>query len=239
MLIFCVGSILFGMFGVMRLGWEKLRRVAAIDAAFEAISICAEKGRPMVYHPGSLSVLQGNPYVPSILELVKFFAVKAGEAGVRIVTSCYVHPLLRTQLADYTKQGYITSGHPELFREEDHKYYPDYITGTQGTIGIVHDEKPGAAVIVGSHWWYSSTAIVEAAVVEGAFTIAGSAAPDDNCGNVIAADYVVFSEEALAMGAYLSDDPMDGAILVGEDFFKIVLIIGIVGMFLVTLLGVV
>ncbi len=218
------------MYGMRRLGNIELRRVPAIDAALDAIAVCAERGRPLLITPGGIGFagiyLAARPYVswlPSIMELVKYLAEKAGEAGVRII-SVNTNPFGKMQTVDFTIQGYVKAGHPELFREEDHIFFPDYIAGVPGTIGIIHDEKPAAAIMIGSHAWYSSVSIAEAARIEGAYTIGGTPFPDDTCGVCIAADYVVFSEEVVAMGTYLSDDPVDKSILVGEDIFKIFLI---------------
>jgi hypothetical protein len=50
--------------------------------------------------------------------------------------------------------------------------------------------------------------------------VAGEIWPNDNSMAALVADYLSFAEENIAIGSYLSEDPVPKAILAGEDLIK-------------------
>jgi hypothetical protein len=50
--------------------------------------------------------------------------------------------------------------------------------------------------------------------------VAGEIWPNDNSMAALCADYLSFAEENTAIAPYLTDDPVPGAILAGEDIIK-------------------
>jgi hypothetical protein len=50
--------------------------------------------------------------------------------------------------------------------------------------------------------------------------VAGEIWPNDNSMAALCADYLSFAEENVAIGAYLTEDPVPKAILAGEDLIK-------------------
>ena len=63
--------------------------------------------------------------------------------------------------------------------------------------------------------------MIESLYLEDGFTVAGTVYPADTAGAALAADVVTFGEENVAMGSYVSGDPLSLSCLVGEDFVKL------------------
>ncbi|MBL7118840.1 hypothetical protein ISS96_02380 [Candidatus Bathyarchaeota archaeon] len=125
---------------------------------------------------------------------------------------------------DFMQQGYAESGHPERFIPTDIRYYPDNTALNLSDVEMAHRLPFGSAVMVGGHNQTSNVVIYEALAYEGAMIVAGEIWPNDNSMAALCADYMSFAEENIAIGAYLSDDPVPGAILAGEDVIKVFLI---------------
>ena len=207
----------------------KLRRHPAVDACDEAVRICSEKGRPFMYSMGDISVTGVSrqmrfSWVPSLLELQKHLASLSAKLNVKSDWFCYGNPLTSLMIRDYVEQGYVEGGKPEMFHAEDIHYYPEYISGTLGIVSQIELLKPAAGVVIGAHHWQTCQTLYEQLSKEGAFIVAGDVSADDNSSSTIAADYCTFGEENIAMGAYLSADPVAKSVLVGEDFYKLCLI---------------
>jgi hypothetical protein len=120
--------------------------------------------------------------------------------------------------------GYAMSGHPERFVPEDIFFYPDNTALVLSDVDKIHRHNIGAAVMIGGHNQTSNIVIYEALATTGAMLVAGEIWPNDNSMAVLCADYLSFAEENIAIGSYLSEDPMPKAILAGEDLIKAFLI---------------
>ena len=74
--------------------------------------------------------------------------------------------------------------------------------------------------MIGGHNQTSNIVIYEALATTGAMLVAGEIWPNDNSMAALCADYLSFAEENIAIGSYLTDDPVPKAILAGEDIIK-------------------
>jgi hypothetical protein len=102
----------------------------------------------------------------------------------------------------------------------------------------IHRHNIGAAVMVGGHNQTSNIVIYEALATTGAMLVAGEIWPNDNSMAALCADYMSFAEENIAIGSYLTDDPVPKAILAGEDIIKAFLIGVLIFGSILTALGV-
>jgi hypothetical protein len=121
---------------------------------------------------------------------------------------------------DFMEAGYGMSGHPERFNPDDIYFYPDNTGLVLSDIEKIHRYNIGAAVMIGGHNQTSNIVIYEALATTGAMLVAGEIWPNDNSMAALCADYLSFAEENIAIGSYLSDDPVPKAILAGEDIIK-------------------
>jgi hypothetical protein len=210
---------------------EKLRSIPTVEASLEAVRASAEKGNPVLFDTGwtganfwgHSSGLTTLCFVPATLELLRAMAKEAGNLGVRIVTGT-TNAIYALMSHDFMQKGYAESGHPERFIPTDIRYYPDNTALNLSDVEMAHRLPFGAAVMVGGHNQTSNVVIYEALAYEGAMIVAGEIWPNDNSMAALCADYMSFAEENIAIGSYLSEDPVPGAILAGEDIIKVFLI---------------
>jgi len=198
-----------------------------VEASLEAVRVCAEKGTPLLFDSGwtganfwgASTGLTTLCFVPSTLALLKAIVTDAGKLGVRVITGT-TEPVYALMSADYMKAGYSVGGHPEMFRPDDIMFYPDNTALILNDVEMVHRYHMGAAVMVGGHNQTSNVVIYEALATEGSMLVAGEIWDNDNSYAVLCADYMSFAEENIAIGAYLSEDPVPKAVLAGEDLIK-------------------
>lgn len=209
----------------------KLRSIPTIEATLEAVRVAAEKGTPLLFDTGwtganfwgHSSGLTTLAFVPSTLELLKFVAIEAAPLNVRVITGT-TNAVYAMMSQDFMEAGYAEAGYPDRFNPEDIHFYPDNTGLVLSDVDKIHRFNIGAAVMIGGHNQTSNIVIYEALATTGAMIVAGEIWPNDNSMAALVADYLSFAEENIAIGAYLTDDPVPKAILAGEDIIKAVLI---------------
>ncbi len=208
-----------------------LRSIPTVEASLEAVRACSEKGNPLLFDTGwtganfwgHSSGLTTLCFVPATLELLRAISREAGNLGVRVITGT-TNAVYALMSHDFMQRGYAESGHPERFVPTDIRFYPDNTALNLSDVEMAHRLPFGAAVMVGGHNQTSNVVIYEALATEGAMIVAGEIWPNDNSMAALCADYMSFSEENIAIGSYLSDDPVPKAILASEDVIKVFLI---------------
>ena len=205
----------------------KLRPIPTVEASIEPVKVAAEKGTPLLFDTGwtgaafgaSAMTLTTLCFVPATLELLKRITSDAGKLGVRVITGT-TNAVYALMSQDFMQQGYQMGGHPEMYRSEDVNFYPDNTGLVLSDMELIHRLHVGAAVMVGGHTQSSNIVIYEALASQGAMLVAGEIWPNDNSMAALCADYLSFAEENTAIAPYLTDDPVPGAILAGEDLIK-------------------
>lgn len=205
----------------------KLRQIPTVEASIEAVRVATEKGTPLLFDTGwtganfwgHSSGLTTLAFVPSTLELLKNISQEAGRLGVRVITGT-TNAVYAMMSQDFMEAGYGMSGHPERFEPDDINFYPDNTGLVVSDVEKIHRHNIGAAVMIGGHNQTSNIVIYEALATTGAMLVAGEIWPNDNSMAALCADYLSFAEENIAIGSYLSDDPVPKAILAGEDIIK-------------------
>lgn len=225
-------SVFVGMFVTLLISSKLLRKIQlrplpTVEASLEAVRVCAEKGRPLLFDTGWVGTAFGASavnlatlsYVPTTLALGKVVATECGKLGVRMIQTTY-NALFALMARDYQQQGFVQSGHPELFSPDNVRYYPSNPALVLANVETVHHEKVGGAVMFGGHSQSSCVVIYEAIAGEGALLVSGEIWDNDNSMGALCSDYMGFSEENIAISSYLSDDPAVRAVLAGEDLIK-------------------
>jgi hypothetical protein len=209
----------------------RLRSIPTVEASLEAVRVATEKGTPLLFDTGwtganfwgHSSGLTTLSFVPSTLELLKNISREAGKLGVRVITGT-TNAVYALMSHDFMEAGFAMSGHPERFVPEDIFFYPDNTALVLSDVDKIHRHNIGAAVMIGGHNQTSNIVIYEALASTGAMLVAGEIWPNDNSMAALCADYLSFAEENIAIGSYLSEDPVPRAILAGEDLIKAFLI---------------
>jgi hypothetical protein len=238
-----VGSFVVLLISSVVLKGVKLRQIPTVEASQEAVRVSAEKGTPILFDTGwtganfwgASTGLTTLCFVPATLELLKGITTDAGKLGVRVITGT-TEPVYALMSQDFMRAGYTLGGHPERFNPEDINFYPDNTSLILSDVEYIHRYHIGSAVMVGGHNQTSNVVIYEALATEGAMIVAGEIWDNDNSMAVLCADYLSFAEENIAIGAYLTEDPVPKAVLAGEDLIKGFLIgVLIIGAFLYAL----
>jgi hypothetical protein len=209
----------------------RLRSIPTVEASLEAVRVATEKGTPLLFDTGwtganfwgHSSGLTTLSFVPSTLELLNNISREAGKLGVRVITGT-TNAVYALMSHDFMEAGFAMSGHPERFVPEDIFFYPDNTALVLSDVDKIHRHNIGAAVMIGGHNQTSNIVIYEALASTGAMLVAGEIWPNDNSMAALCADYLSFAEENIAIGSYLSEDPVPRAILAGEDLIKAFLI---------------
>jgi hypothetical protein len=205
----------------------KLRQIPTVEASLEAVRVATEKGTPLLFDSGwtganfwgHSSGLTTLAFVPATLELLKQISQEAGSLGVRVITGT-TNSVYALMSRDFMEAGFGMSGHPDRFNPDDINFYPDNTALVLSDVDKIHRMNIGAAVMIGGHNQTSNIVIYEALATTGAMLVAGEIWPNDNSMAALCADYLSFAEENIAIGSYLTDDPVPKAILAGEDLIK-------------------
>jgi len=214
-------------------GWKvSIRRLAALDALEDAVGRCAEMGRPLHYALGWYSIKQGSDYAPQKISgftVLGYVSELAGRYGVPVHVS-----LARSEelpmVREIVRQGYIASGHPEVYKEEEIQYITDALYGYfAGVSGRLMRDRPAANIMIGP-FEAEVCMFAETADALGALQIGGSAQTWQLPAWASVVDYCLLGEEVYAAGAYLSNDPGQQSSIVMLDWIKILLVaIAVIG----------
>jgi hypothetical protein len=121
------------------------------------------------------------------------------------------------------RQGYIASGHPELYKEEEIQYITDALYGYfAGVSGRLMRDKPAANIMIGP-FEAEVCMFAETANRLGAIQIGGSAQTWQLAAWASVVDYCLLGEEVYAAGAYLSAEPGQQSAIMMLDWIKIIL----------------
>ena len=222
----------------------QLRRLPQLTAADEYISMAAERGQPVVYYfgLGNQMATGGVNDVNAWCQVIKYSAQKTGELenmshGIGRSPQAYM------LLADYVRQGYMESPHPELFVPSNFYQVPGGITesgadsvelmdivnrrgcgalflyGTMGDSFRLYMASETAMTKYGAYCWHCSNG-GWAQGFAGAFS-----------------DTTTLSDEYLTLGAYLADDPKMTAPFIGKDIVKLIITAWLIILNILTVLG--
>ncbi len=95
-------------------------------------------------------------------------------------------------------------------------------------VGIMYREQVAANIMIGA-WYAESLLLTEAGAQTGGIQVTGSATVAQLPFLVVASDYCLMGEEIYAASAYLSKDPVQLAVVMGQDVAKVVTI-GVMGL---------
>jgi hypothetical protein len=207
--------------------------------------MAAERGKPVVYYfgLGNQHATGGVNDVNAWVNVIKYTARKTGELETTShgIGRC---PQSYMLLADYVRQGYMESPHPELYVPSNFYQVPGGISESGADsvelMDIVNRQGCGALFLYGTMgdsfrlYMAAETAMTN----DGAFCW--------HCSNGgwaqgfagAFADVTTLSDEYLTLGTYLADDPKMTAPFIGKDLVKIIIVCWLIGLNILTLLGV-
>jgi hypothetical protein len=204
-----------------------IRRIAGLDAIDEAVGRAVEMGGTVHWTHGlsisnKLFSKRSNEIVAGV-SILGYVAQLCARLGARLVCTVGTAELLPI-VEENLNTAFRAEGKPELFNQEDIKYYPEQ-SYTIGGVGVMEGENVKANIFAGA-FAHEAIIFAECGYYVGAFQVAcvvGTA-----YAFLPACDYCMIGEELLASGAYLSKDPIQLACFSGQDFGKILAIATII-----------
>ncbi|MCH8253468.1 MAG: fibronectin type III domain-containing protein [Planctomycetes bacterium] len=228
-LLVIMSLLIFGISFFMRrakLGAPvRLRKIAGLEAAEEAVGRATEMGRSILFVIG----LQDVNDIQTIagLTVLSRIARLAAEHGAELeVPTC--RSLVMTAARETVKEAFLAAGRPDAYNEDNIYYVTDEQFGFVAAVaGQMVREKPAACFYMGA-FFAESLILAETGNHVGAIQVAGTAMPAQLPFFVAAADYTLIGEEFFAASAYLSGEPTQLGSLQGQDVGKFVAIVLIV-----------
>jgi hypothetical protein len=197
-----------------------VRRLAGLDAIEEAVGRATEMGRPVHFSPGIVELTHERaPQTLAGLSVLSYVASLCAKYDTGLITTI-MKPDVYVVAEDVVKNAFLVEGKGD-------QYHPDmvrFIGAEQfayggAALGIMHREKVAANIMIGA-WYAESLMLTEGGAQTGGIQITGSATVAQLPFLVIASDYCLIGEEIYAASAYLSKDPIQLAVIQGQDLAK-------------------
>lgn len=224
-LILVTGAILYYLQRAQAGDLVKLRRLPQIDAIDEIVARCVEMDRGLWFLSGQ-GIMTNASQLPGILStfgILSYVTAKCAEYGASIHHPTNL-PIAYNIQFELMREAYEAAGKPEDFDPLDTILYIPAGAGRPYVTNESWKRKPAGAIMTG--FWYHYTIIyAEALQRAGAMTLGGTDTTHNIPFMVAANNYSMIGEEMYAMSAYLSDDPLLGSSLAGQDVGKYIIII--------------
>jgi hypothetical protein len=227
--------LLIGLFAItiyLMTGGRKpyIRRVAGLDAIEDAVGRSTEMGKPVVASYG-WAFGSFDYWTVAGLTILSHVAKQCASNNTRMIvptggsTGSFI---VRPVAVEIVKNAWEAEGRPEGFNEND----LPFLSGSQfamgsGYAGILLTERPGSMILAGSSA-ADAMMIAEVSNQVGAITITSPTYIGNVAALACASDYVMIGEEAIAAGAYLSQEPAQLASIRTQDIYKWIAIVLIV-----------
>jgi hypothetical protein len=210
-----------------------LRKIAGLDAIEEAVGRATEMGRPVLFIPG-ISELDEIETIAGISILGRVAKITAQYGTPLRVPVRY--PLVLAAGQEVVRQAYIEAGNPDGYDKDMVRYVAgEQFAFTASVNGYMMRERPATNIYMGA-FFAESLLLAETGNAAGSIQIAGTARPEQLPFFIAACDYTLMGEELYAASAYLSHEPVMLGGLKGQDFVKMLIVIGIIlGVILATL----
>lgn len=203
----------------------RIRKIAGLEAAEEAVGRATEMGRSILFIIGLQDVNDIQTIAGlTVLSRIARLAADHG-ADLEVPTS---RSLVMTAARETVKEAYLAAGRPDAYNEDKIYYVTDEQFGFVAAVsGQMVREKPAACFYMGA-FFAESLILAETGNHVGAIQVAGTAMPAQLPFFVAAADYTLIGEEFFAASAYLSGEPAQLGSLQGQDVGKFVAMVLIV-----------
>lgn len=219
-------------------GWLNIRKLAVVTGIDEAVKVCAERGRALIYSVGFTGIryVRASMLYHTTAGVAKYLGQACGELNVPLYATTSA-PDINLILQDYSRQGFLEAGHPERYNPDNYYFLPQI--GAQQMIenDLIKRLHVGAYLPLIQHSWGHHLSTMDNAAREGAIQVGSECDITDLLVTAINADYLAVADEQYAMGAYMSGDPQAIGSVVATDFYKILYILVLLGASIAFLAG--
>ncbi|MGI6163704.1 MAG: DUF6754 domain-containing protein [Bacillota bacterium] len=207
----------------------QIRKLAALDAIEEAVGRATEMGRPVHFSPGIVELThERSPQTLAGLSVLSHVAKLCAKYDTNLVTTIMM-PDVYVVAEEVVKQSFLAEGKSEQYKSDMVRFIgAEQFAYAAAAVGIMYREQVAANIMIGA-WYAESLLLTEAGAQTGGIQVTGSATVAQLPFLVVASDYCLMGEEIYAASAYLSKDPVQLAVVMGQDVAKVVTI-GVMGL---------
>ncbi len=202
----------------------EIRKLPGLDAIEEAVGRATEMGRPVHFSPGIVELThERSPQTLAGISVLSFVASLCARYDTDLITTIMM-PDVYVLAEDVVRHAYVMEGKSENYRADMVRFIgAEQFAYAGAAVGIMYREKVAANIMIGA-WYAESLMLTEAGAQTGGIQITGSATVAQLPFLVVASDYCLMGEEIYAASAYLSKDPVQLAVILGQDLAKAVTI---------------
>jgi hypothetical protein len=204
----------------------ELRRLPMLDFVEDMIRAASERAQPIIIPTGA-KIRLGSTIYQLMFVVLRHICSVAARLNVRtIITSA--QPEMASVIADWAKEGYYASGHPERFNLEDIYSFADgYHAEPIGTTALVNKENPAGVIYLGQYNWNFCIMPMGAANMAGITQAALNNNADSHTFASVLCSRTVTAHDTVAMGMYLRNDPAETAVHSAQDVALIVFVVAL------------
>lgn len=201
-----------------------IRKLPALDAIEEAVGRATEMGRPVHFSPGIVELTHERaPQTLAGLSILSYVAGLCAKYDTDLITTIMM-PDVYVVAEDVVKQRFLAEGKASEYKPEMVRFIgAEQFAYAAAAVGIMYREQVAANIMIGA-WYAESLLLTEAGAQTGGIQITGSATVAQLPFLVVASDYCLIGEEIYAASAYLSRDPVELGVILGQDIAKAVTI---------------
>jgi len=202
----------------------KLRRLPAVDVITELLGRCVEMGRPAWYLMDNVDMTTPSVLAPTVatFQILSYTAREAARLGAKFFVPV-TQGLAYTIANDIVEEAYRVEGKLEDFDPLGTVMYLPSGADRMYILNNMWKERIAGAFLLGS-WYHKAIIYSEQAARVGALMLGGTDTTHNIPFLVAVCDYSLIGEELYALGAYVSQDPIQSSCLAGQDIGKYIAI---------------
>ena len=196
-----------------------LRKLPVFDAMDQAVGRATEMGRPVMFNMGTYPGQDGNPEAINAYTYLGYVSRLCAKYNSRLIATCFSVPTY-VVMRGIIRESLTAEGKPQNYVEDDVMYLSDQAGAWGAAVwGIMERDR------IAAHFFFDPMAAVALGVLEtaqrvGAVQFGGSAYMWRLSDMSVTTDYLLVGEEIYAGAAYLTKDPPQLAVVVGQDVVK-------------------
>jgi uncharacterized protein DUF6754 len=203
-----------------------IRPISGLEMVEDAVGRAAEMGRPILYVPGLTDV--SDPATAASLAILSKVASRAARLRTKVKVPNY-SPLTWPVAQNVVRDAFIQADREEDFDIDDIQYLTSrQMTYTMSVVGMMVREKTATNFLLG-HFFSESLILAETGAATGALQIGGTDSVTQLPFLITTCDYTLIGEELFAAGALISDDPINRSTIATHDWFKVAIIVLMLG----------
>ena len=206
----------------------EMRKIEGLNAIEEAVKRATEMGKPVQYtfgaaRAGAFRGSESGASFVAALSLLSYVARLTAKFKTRLLVTI-PQPDVIPLADDAIRTSYLIEGVPAQYDSIDtlRFFSTDQFAYAIGAIELLTKERPAANFLFGP-LLAEALMVAETGNAIGAFQISGTASSSQLPFVVTCTDYTMITEEFYAAGAYLSNDPGQKGVIVGQDLFRLFL----------------